>query len=169
MKKFVFPLVLALLFSGCSLFKKTSSTVSYPADCSVLELDLQKGTLNGIRPSDKRELIKDRFNCFTGETEDGSAFNCGGGIFFLDHDFYFYTHRDYLEVRSSFIGNATPNIMGASVDEVKDKFGEPQKIIKENTWLYKMPYGTLRVKFASKRVIELAIHSDKPENVELCE
>ncbi len=77
-------------------------SLSAQAQCGAIELNLAKGTLNGLSPNDAPEHIKKLLPCFTGETEEGSSYNEGGGVFFRDHDFYFYTHRDYIELRTGF-------------------------------------------------------------------
>jgi len=144
-------------------------STQYATDCSVLQLDLKKGTLNNVKPTASPEEVKAAFTCFTGETEEGSGFNCGGGVFFLDHDFYFYTHRNYIEVRSKFnFNDYQTGIMGKNYGEVKARYGKPTLMPEENIYLYEMPYGTLRFEFLGGEVNKIGIHADKPVDVELC-
>lgn len=63
------------------------------------------------------EKVKEKFPFFTGATEDGAGYNCGGGVFFLDHDFYFYTGRDYLEIRNDFRAKASMSLLGETKAE----------------------------------------------------
>lgn len=96
------------------------------AQCEHLYVDLQKGTLNGLTPADSMGRIKKELPCFTGDTQEGSAFNYGGGVFYHNHDFYFYTHRDYLEVRADYKGKLSNSLyLGRSTrKEVEDKMGK---------------------------------------------
>jgi hypothetical protein len=144
-------------------------STKFATDCSKLKLDLKKGTLNNVKPDASPEKVKNAFTCFTGETEEGSSFNCGGGIFYLDHDFFFYTHRNYIEVRENFNNdNIEPAIMGKSMKEIEEMYGQPALKPEVNIYLYEMPYGTLQIEFYDGFVNMIAIHSDKPDEVELC-
>lgn len=140
-------------------------------DCANLVLDLQKGTLNGEKPTLGIDDVKQRFPCFTGETEEGSNFNCGGGVFYLNHDFFFYTHRDYLEVRKKFAGKVIPDILNKDVDTAIMELGKPDHIQNEGKlMLYSMPYGTLRLEVSSANTImELGIHARKISEMNLCD
>ncbi len=87
--------------------------------CTNLYFDLKKGTLNGLKPDAPMYLVKSKLPCFTGETEEGSDINYGGGVFYLNHDFYFYTHKDYIEVRRNFKGKLSADILGKSKSQVR--------------------------------------------------
>lgn len=168
MKNTIFILLIALtglFITNC----KTTKTQKFPTDCTTLQLDIKKGVLNGVKPTATQEEVKKAFSCFTGETEEGVDFNCGGGIFFLDHDFYFYTYRDYLEVREQFPPEGMqPGIMGVPEEKVIEIFGEPQLKPDEYTYLYEMPYGTLRIEFTYGTVGEIGIHYIYINDIELC-
>ena len=154
-------------------------------DCQgeALEVDLKKGQLNGFSPSASMDAIKERFPCFTGESEEGMNGNCGGGVFYLKHDFFFYSHRDYLEVRSDFKGKMSLDVFGKSMAEIEAMLGKPKLIpIYEDDGndqfqytpdihhLYKRKYGTLRITYdsSSKRVSQIGIHYQKVKEVEIC-
>lgn len=157
--------IISLIIIALTSCKSTK----FATDCSTLKLDLKKGTLNNVKPDASQEKIKKAFTCFTGETEEGSNFNCGGGIFFLDHDFFFYTHRDYIEVRENFNNNdIEPAIMGKFIEDIEEMYGQPALKPEVNIYLYEMPYGTLRIQFYDGFVNKVAIHADKPGEVELC-
>jgi hypothetical protein len=146
-------------------------------DCSSLRLDLRTGTLNGVSPTDSPEQVKALLPCFTGETEEGVEYNFGGGVFYLDHDFYFYTHRDYLEVRSGFVGTVSQPLMGASEERVLALMGKPKRKMEDwsgrEVWLYKAKYGSLRVTYGSSSddflpgVEMIGIHRAQPREVNL--
>ncbi|MDW3650128.1 MAG: hypothetical protein R8P61_23845 [Bacteroidia bacterium] len=154
-------------------------------DCKgeALKIDMEKGQLNGFSPSASMDAIKERFPCFSGESEEGMNGNCGGGVFYLKHGFFFYSHRDYLEVRSDFKGKMSLDVFGKSMDEVEVVLGKPKLIpVYEDDGndlfqytpdihhLYKRKYGTLRITYdsSSKRVSEIGIHYKKPKEVEIC-
>ncbi|MFH2141368.1 MAG: hypothetical protein ABIJ97_03020 [Bacteroidota bacterium] len=141
----------------------------FPKDCSTLYVDLQEGTLNGLPPTISQNEVKEAFTCFTGSTDDGATINCGGGVFFLDHDFYFYTYRDYIEIRTNFSRNSvSDNILGADMDAVEKKFGKPKKKYDMDTFLYEMKYGTLRIEFSEDIVKIIGIHYTSIKKTKLC-
>jgi hypothetical protein len=164
-----FMLFMSLL--GCSTTKPSTQKV-YKTDCSELVVDLKKGTLNNLPATESMENIKQKLTCFTGDTEEGEeTFNCGGGVFFLNHGFFFYTYKDYIEVRENFKGVVSPQIMGVSILELKKHIGTPAKIISQSgTYFYKMPYGTLRVELDSQeKVREIGLHHSNLEALKLCD
>jgi hypothetical protein len=136
--------------------------------CDALHLNLEKGTLNGIPATASWEQIKTQFPCSTGETEEGAAFNCGGGVFFLNHDFYFYTHRDYIEVRTDFKGTISPLSMQMTRSEVMSVYGNPEQQPDPDTYYYQKKYGTVRVEFSDNRVKEIGVHAQPMEAIILC-
>jgi hypothetical protein len=155
-------------------------------DCGDLFLDLDKGTLSGVSPTESFEEIKEALPCFTGETEEGADYNCGGGIFYLNHQFFVYSHRDYIEVRTGFSGEISLNLLGKSPWQVENLLGKPSLIPvypeteedegglieyeAETHYLYKRKYGTLRVSFDpnTRLCTEIAVHGSKPKKVVIC-
>ncbi len=139
--------------------------------CKAIIANLTSGTVNGVKPAATMAEVKKKLPCFTGDTEEGGAFNCGGGVFYLNNDIYFYTGRDYIEIRSNFKGKTTPSVLGVYRDELKSKLGEPDVVLEGGrVWLYKRPFGTLRINFnADDLCIEIGLHSVPPAEVQLCE
>lgn len=90
--------------------------------CKSLFYDVKKGTLDGLPPNLTREEVKREFPCYTGETEDGITANYGGGVFFNNHNFYFYTYLRYLEIRDGFKGKLSQPIFGKSRAELSRSF-----------------------------------------------
>ncbi len=141
--------------------------------CKNLFADLEKGTMNKVSPSTSMEKVKKKLPCFTGDSEEGSVFNCGGGIFYLNDDFFFYTGRDYIEIRSGYKGGISDDVLGKDVSTIKSKYGEPDKQLKGDDgtiFLYKKKYGTLRLYFSEDgRVKEIGMHAVNPKDIKLCE
>jgi hypothetical protein len=131
-----------------SLIGLTSTQISIPVEpvCPKLHLDLRAGTLNGVSPLASMDEIKRTFPCFTGDSPEGSSWNCGGGVFFLNHDFYFYTAAGFLDVRGDFKGTVSDGVMGMSRKRVERVLGRPVAV-QQDAVLYKTKYGTLAVTF----------------------
>jgi hypothetical protein len=139
--------------------------------CPDLIVDLNTGRVNGIKPSVSMSAVKKKLPCFTGESEEGIVANCGGGVFYLKNDIYFYTGRNYIEIRNKFSGRTEPALLGTSRDDVLYTYGEADiKVDGGRVLIYKKPYGSLRLVFnMDGRCIEIGIHSDSPSKVVLCE
>ena len=88
---------------------------AFPAGCDKLVFDLESATLNGLPPTATMADVKAQFPCSTGESSERSAFNYGGGVFFLKHGMFFYTGRDFIEVRRPFAGEVVPAVLGEDV------------------------------------------------------
>jgi hypothetical protein len=140
-----------------------------PADCSRLELDLRRGTLNGVAPTASMAEVKERLRCSTGETEEGATINRGGGVFFVDHDFYFYTHRDYIEVRSRFAGAVTPDVLGGDARQAarRLRLGPSVRTLPlRRSLLFRTGYGCVEVRTDDGGVVnEVAAHARPCEDV----
>lgn len=138
-------------------FVSTDAPASPAAGCGALVVDLDRGAMNGIAPTATRDAIKAQFPCATGETPEGGPFNYGGGVYFLRHGFFFYTHRDFLEVRSRFTGTTEPALLGRTLASAG--LSAPSRI-DGNSHLFAKEYGCLRVETDSEGVItELGVHA----------
>jgi hypothetical protein len=162
MKKIV--LISALAFVG--LFAHAQS-------CDKLIADLKKGTLNGLKPTATQAMVTKKLPCSTGSTEDGSEFNCGGGLFFLKHDFFFYSGRDYIEFRAKFKGKLSIPVLGKLKDDAVKllKMGKAVRTEQdeEDTYLFfKTRYGCVVLKITDDKVKAVAMHAKPAADVELC-
>ena len=119
-----------------------------PPGCDALVLDLDRGTLNGLAPTASMDEVKAQFPCSTGESAEGELYNFGGGVFFLDHGFFAYTHRDFLEVRSSFAGTTRPDALGQPLSTL----GEPDRTDGDAA-LFDRSYGCLRAEAGADGLI----------------
>ena len=65
--------------------------------CPAVVVDILDGKVNELYSSSTIGEIKSQLPCFTSAEETGC-----GGIFYKDKDIYFYTNRDYVEIREKF-------------------------------------------------------------------
>ena len=153
----------ALLLSACASWRAPAS-----AGCNSLHFDLTRGTLNGLAPTASASDIKGRLPCFAGETPEGDErLNWGGGVFFLNHQVYFYTHQDWIEVRTGFRGKVTPALLDAPRSAVVEALGQPVRSLPESeSLLFSASYGCIQIFLdAAGRASTLAAHSRACENV----
>ncbi len=153
-----------------SLFVLSCKTSYRLGQCDQLFLDFKTGTLNGVSASASMNEVKTAFPCFTGETEEGSDSNCGGGIFILKHDFYFYTHNDFIEVRKGFTGKMSKPVFNLRKEELVSLLGTPDDILKhEDTFFgeviyvyqYSKKWGTLSFIEKEGKIAEIELHNGK--------
>ncbi len=146
-----------VVLAGCA----GPRSAAVPPGCDALVFDLERGLLNGLAPTATPAEFKAQFPCSTGETEEGGPFNFGGGVFFLDHDFFAYTHRDYIEARTNFAGRVEPAVLNAPVAELEAAFGAPGRE-EDGARLYRTRYGCLRAETSETSgdtVVELGVHA----------
>jgi hypothetical protein len=162
MKKMLF--VLLACFLGNAIMAQS---------CDKLVANLKKGTLNGLKPTATQEQVKEKLPCFTGDSEDGGAFNCGGGVFFLNNDFFYYTGRNYIEMRSKFSGKLSIPVLGLAKAAAIKKLGMGKAVRKEKDGdteflFFKAAYGCVRLNIVDGKVDQVAMHSMPAAEVELC-
>jgi hypothetical protein len=123
--------VLALLLCGaCGSSPKPAveekAVVAAPRtpSCDDMSLDLIKGTITGVPVTATQDEVKAAFPCSTGESPDGELFNYGGGVFFLGHQLFFYTGRDFIQVRMGFVGAVVPPLLGAPPSAAEPELGD---------------------------------------------
>lgn len=152
-------LATALLVSvGCGAARTAPDVPD--GGCERFVLDTDGGTLNGVPPTASFEEVKARLSCSSGDTEEGSPFNRGGGVFYLDHDFFFYTYADFLEVRARFRGAVRPPLLARDRADVEDLLGPPASRIDDGAVLaWDRPYGCLVLLFSGDRVDEIRVHA----------
>jgi hypothetical protein len=135
--------------------------------CENLEFDVATGTLNGLKPTASQEDVIAALPCSTGSTPEGSDSNYGGGVFFLDHDFFFYTARDFIEIREKFSGRVSLPLLGADQKTVVSRMGSPQRSLAEDRiWLFSRSYGCLRLQFNASKVTQIDSHEESCQQVE---
>jgi hypothetical protein len=102
--------------------------IGYSQNCDNLVGDLLNGTLNGVKPTDDMALVKAKLPCFTGDSDEGVEMNCSGGVFYIKHNFFCYTGRDYIEMRRKFTGKLSIPIFGLTKDAAIKKLGLGKEI-----------------------------------------
>ena len=137
--------------------------------CDVFTVDILDGKVNGLKANARFVEIQEKFPCFTAVEPEGSQAKCGGSIFYKDKDLYFYTDRDYIEVKEKFQGKFTTPIMGLARNSLFKTLGNPK--IKDDNWdAYQMAYGTLVLHYNKAGKVNLVQFSTRgTESLSLCE
>ena len=162
MKK-AFTIAAILIASVAAAQLKTTSI------CPEFYIDILDGRIGELDPRSTIGQIKSKFPCFTRiENESDSAW-CGGGIFYKDRDFYFYTGRDYVEIGPAFKGKLSLPLMGAARGSFFKTLGNP--MIKDLNWdAYQTAYGILLLYFnKSNKVNKIRFSTEKAGSIRLCE
>ena len=155
MKKAFFLLVftVSMIILNAQLIPKTK--------CNDIYVDVLDGKINGVRPDYTMGLIKDKLPCFTNSEPEGSTSKCGGTVFYQDKGIFFYTERDYVEIKSNFKGRLSIPLLGAKRNSLFKWLGHPQ--LKDNTWdAFQTAYGILVLhynKAGNVSLIQLATES----------
>ena len=71
--------------------------------CPVFVVDVLEGDVNKYSPKSTLGEIKKAFPCFT-ESVDVTTSSACAGVFYKNKDIYFYTDRNYIEIRQNFKG-----------------------------------------------------------------
>ncbi len=163
MKNFLFLATCCIFFTDATAQLKTTPV------CSTFVVDILAGKVNGIEPEFTQSQIKQAFPCFTSEEAETAASKCGGRIFYKDKDIYFYTGRDYIEIREKFKGKISLPLMGAGRNSLFKWLGHPK--IKDVSWdAFQTAYGTLILYYTKAGKINKIQFSNKStETLNLCE
>lgn len=137
--------------------------------CDVFTVDIIDGKVNGLKPNARFTEITTKFPCSTSTEAEGTTAKCGASIFFKDKDLYFFTDRDYIEIREKFQGKFTTPVMGAARNSLFKILGNPK--IKDDNWdAYEMAYGTLVLHYNKAGKVNLVQMANKgTEQLSLCE
>lgn len=152
-----------LLLSSLHAQLKTSPV------CPSFTVDILGGKVNGLKPSSTTGEIKKLFPCFSSSEEEQSSSKCGGSIFYNDKDIYFYTGRDYIEIKEKFKGKLSLPLMGASRSSLFKWLGHPK--IKDISWdAFQTEYGTLVLYYnKTNKVSKIQFSTRNSEAMTLCE
>lgn len=137
--------------------------------CPVFEVNILNGTVTGMESTSTAELIMKKFPCYTSVEAENDSSKCGGIVSYKDNDIYFYTGRDYIELRENFKGKQTTPVIGASRNSLFQILGGPK--IKDVDWdAYQTSYGILVLHYNKDNKVNLVQFSKKTaESLKLCE
>src|SRR5690242_18299638 len=93
-------LIVTLFLIGTSAFSQLKT--SNQNQCATFVVDLLDGKVNGVKPNFTQGEVKKLLPCFTSAEPEDASSKCGGLVAFKDRDVYFYTGRDYVEIREKF-------------------------------------------------------------------
>lgn len=162
------PLFLAFLLGSVMLAQAQLKT-STQNQCGPLIVDVLDGKVNGVEPHYTAGQIKQTLPCFTSEEAENNTSKCGGGVFYKDKDIYFYTGRNYVEIREKFKGRLSIPLMGATRKSLFKWLGIPK--MKDVTWdAFQTSYGTLIVYYNKlSKVNKLQFSTESTETIKLCQ
>lgn len=141
---------------------------SNPNQCNTFVVDILNGKLNGIEPDYTPAEIKKGLPCFTGEEREDSS-KCGGLISYKDKDVYFYTGRNYVEIREKFKGKLSIPLMGAVRGSLFKFLGHPG--MKDTNWdAFQTAYGILILYYnKTNKVNKIQFSTESTSTINLCE
>jgi hypothetical protein len=131
-------------------------------------VDVLAGTVNGVEPDYLPAQVKKNLPCFTSEEAETASSPCGGVIHYRDNDIYFYTGKDYIEIKENFKGKLSIPLMGAARENTFASLGNPK--LRDVNWdAFQTQYGTLILYYgASGRVNKIQFSSKPSEILTIC-
>src|SRR5437762_12584915 len=162
MKTFLFILFMLTITVAQAQLKTTPV-------CPTMVVDILDGKVNGMLPDFTIGQIKEKLPCFTSEEPENSSSKCGGGVFYKDKDIYFYTGRDYVEIREKFKGKLSIPLLGASRNSLFKWLGHPK--IKDVNWdAFTTQYGILILYYTKAgKVNKIQFSTKSTDTINLCE
>lgn len=152
-------------FASLTLAAQLKTTIQ----CNTIVVDLLDGKVNGVEPKFTPAQVKGLLPCFTSEEPETAESKCGGGVFYKDKDLYFYTGRDYIEIREKFKGRLSIPIMGAPRNGLFKWLGNP-KVKDANFDVYTTSYGMMILSFnKAGKVNKIQFTTKSMEEINLCE
>lgn len=162
MKKLLFA------FFGFAFAIPVSAQLTPKTACPDFVVDILDGTVNGLKTNVNLEEFKVKLPCFSSTEEETSSSKCGGGAFYKDRDLYFYSGRDYVEIREKFKGKMSIPLMGAKRGSLFKYLGNPK--LKDTSWdAFQTQYGTLVLHYNSAgKVNKVQFSTKSSETLSLC-
>ena len=163
MKKLFFAFFFLVTCSGIAAQLKAKSS------CPPFNVDVLDGRVNILLPSSTNGEVKGRFPCFTSTQDESNTTGCGGNVMYNDKDIYFYTGRDYIEIREKFKGKLSLPLMGAARNSLFKLLGLPK--IKDTGWdAFQTAYGTLILYYnKNAKVNKIQMSTKSTASIQLCE
>ena len=156
------------LFVSCLQYCQAQLTPS--AKCDEFSVDILDGRVNGLRPDFTMGQIKTKLPCFTSsDPEATSSSKCGGTVFFADKGVYFYTDRDYIEIKDNYKGKISLPIIGADRKNLFKWLGNPT--LKDESWdAFETKYGILVLHYNKLNKVNLVQMTTKSTStLNLCQ
>ncbi|WP_336517220.1 hypothetical protein [Pollutibacter soli] len=162
MKKLLF----VLMIFGFAL--PVSAQLTPKTTCPDFVVDILDGTVNGLKTNVNLEEFKLKLPCFSSAEDENTSSKCGGGVFYKDRDLYFYSGRDYIEIREKFKGKLSLPLMGAKRGSLFKYLGNPK--LKDATWdAFQTQYGTLVLNYnTAGKVNKIQFSTKSSETLSLC-
>lgn len=164
MKRIFLPVAALVLYN--SLFAQLKTTTTCPA----FTVDILKGRINDLLEANSTEgQVKKIFPCFTASEPVSDTAKCGGYVFYKDKDIFFYSGRNYVEIREKFAGKLSLPLMGAPRNGLFKWLGNPK--IKDVNWdAFQTAYGTLVLYYnKAGKVNKLQFSTKTSEQLSLCD
>lgn len=157
---FIIPFLVSSLFLQAQLKVKPK--------CDEFYVDILGGTVNTMRPDYTMGMIKEKMPCFTSSDPEGSS-GCGGTIFFKDRDVYFYTDRDYIEIKDKFKGRMSMPLFTTLRKGVFKYLGRP--MMKDDNWeAFETAYGLVILYYNKAGKVNMVRMTTKSaQTLKLCE
>ena len=136
--------------------------------CPPFEVDVLEGTVNGLPASATIGEIEKKFPCFENTIPETNGSTCGG-VYFQNKGMFFYTERDYIEVRENFKGKLSLPLFGTSRNSLFNWLGYP--LFKDINWdAFQTKYGILILYYnKSGKINKLQFSIRNTETIKLCE
>lgn len=161
--------LIAIVFAFIIYIPASNAQLKATPVCPTFSIDVLEGIVsNKLNCNSTSAEVQKLFPCFTGVVEETNGTTCGG-VFYNDKDIYFYTERDYVEIREKFKGVLEPAIMGVNRSQLFKLLGNPK--MKDAAWeAYQTRYGTLIIYFDANSKINKIQMSTKPtDSIKLCD
>ena len=136
--------------------------------CPAFTVNLLEGTVNKeLDCNSTSGEIKKLFPCFT--APEAAAVTSCSAVSYKDRDIYFFTERNYIEIREKFKGQLVPALLGVSRGSLFSRLGAPK--IKDVNWdAYQTKYGIMVLYYnKAGKVDKLQISTKNTETLKLCE
>ena len=171
--RFLTTLVIAGVAMGFIAFGDWIAGSKHIPSCDSILIDIDAGTVSGLSPSASPEEIITMFPCYTGDTNEGSSYNDGGGVFCKHHSLFFYTQADRIEIRKGFDGEVASIAGARTLEAFTDRLGTPQETRRETiveagaiydvAYAFSMPYGSLTLFGSEGQIQALTIENQSGE------
>lgn len=161
-------ILLFILFASCMNY--AGAQLVPTAKCDDFYVDILDGKVNGVRPDFTMGQIKTKLPCFTSSDSSGSSSSkCGGTVFFANRGVYFYTDRDYIEIKEPFKGKLSLPILGADRKILFKWLGNPA--LKDDAWdAFETKYGILVLHYnKSNKVSLIQMTTKSTSTLNLCQ